>query len=84
MYNYFADDIVSNFKRFLEKAFGNEKLIENMNYIADILGKKGTETSEDTLMKIFRKWLLPRPYKRMEKDLFIGYLIAVRKMALKH
>lgn len=50
---YFADDIVSNFKRFLEKAFGNEKLIENMNYIADILGKKGTETSEDTLMRYF-------------------------------
>ena len=50
---YFTDDIVTRFKQFLEKAFGKEALIENINYIAEILGKKGTETSEETIRRYF-------------------------------
>ena len=51
--SYFADDIVERFKTFLRVAFGNNTFTENMNFIAEALGKKGTETSEDTIRRYF-------------------------------
>ena len=50
---YYNDDIVGKFKKFIEVAFGEKTLNDNWNYIADILGKKGTETSEDTIRRYF-------------------------------
>lgn len=50
---YFGDDIVERFKKFVSTAYGKETLNENINYIAEILGKKGTETSEDTIRRYF-------------------------------
>lgn len=50
---YFDDDIVQRFKQFIEVAFGKEKLNENLDFIAETLGKKGTETSEETIRRYF-------------------------------
>lgn len=50
---YFDDDIVKRFKKFIEVAFGKETLNENLDFIAETLGKKGTETSEETIRRYF-------------------------------
>ena len=39
---YFEDDIVGRFVKFVEVAFGKEKLEENLRFIADALGGKGS------------------------------------------
>lgn len=50
---YFSDDIVERFKLFIKKAFGNNTFNENIDFIAEALGKKGTETSEETIRRYF-------------------------------
>lgn len=50
---YYNDDIVGKFKDFIKVAFGTEYFIENIDYIAEVLGKKGTESSEDTIRRYF-------------------------------
>ena len=50
---YFNDDIVTRFKQFIEVVYGKETLNENLDYIAETLGKKGTETSEETIRRYF-------------------------------
>jgi len=39
---YFPDDIVGRFVKFIETAYGKETLEENLKFIADALGGKGT------------------------------------------
>lgn len=50
---YYNDDIVSKFKDFVKYIFGEEYFVGNFDYIAEILGRKGTETSEDTIRRYF-------------------------------
>lgn len=50
---YYDDDIVGRFKEFIKKVFGEEKLNENLSFISEVLGKKGTETNEDTIRRYF-------------------------------
>lgn len=50
---YFDDDIVHRFKQFIKISFGKETLNENLDFIAETLGKKGTETSEETIRRYF-------------------------------
>lgn len=50
---YFSDDIVERFKRFIKTVYSDNTFNENMDYIAETLGKKGTETSEETLRRYF-------------------------------
>ena len=50
---YFGDDIVERFKKFISIVYGKETLNENLDFIAETLGKKGTETSEDTIRRYF-------------------------------
>lgn len=50
---YFSDDIVERFKTFIKTVFGDNTFNENMDYIAETLGKKGTETSEETIRRYF-------------------------------
>ena len=50
---YFNDDIVTRFKQFIEVVYGKDTLNENLDYIAETLGKRGTETSEDTIRRYF-------------------------------
>ena len=51
--NYFGDDIVSRFKDFLKTIYGKETLYENLEFIAETLGKRNGETSEDTIRRYF-------------------------------
>lgn len=50
---YYNDDIVSKFIEFVKTVFGKENLSLNINFIAETLGKKGTETSEETIRRYF-------------------------------
>ena len=50
---YFGDDIVERFKKFIKVVYGDNTFNENMDFIAETLGKKGTETSEDTIRRYF-------------------------------
>lgn len=50
---YFSDDIVERFKIFISVVYGEKTLNENLDFIAETLGKKGTETSEDTIRRYF-------------------------------
>ena len=51
--SYFGDDIVERFKTFISVVYGEKTLNENLDFIAETLGKKGTETSEDTIRRYF-------------------------------
>ena len=50
---FFGEDIVERFKKFISVVYGKETLNENLDFIAETLGKKGTETSEDTIRRYF-------------------------------
>lgn len=50
---YFSDDIVERFKTFISVVYGEKTLNENLDFIAETIGKKGTETSEDTIRRYF-------------------------------
>ena len=52
---WFDDDIIEEFKRFLKKAFGELYFNENMQYIADVLGRKDSESAEDRIRTYFLK-----------------------------
>ena len=51
----FSDDITSRFKEFLKVAFGEKYFDENLEYVAKVLGKKNTETADDTIRNYFMK-----------------------------
>lgn len=51
--SYFSDDIVERFKTFIKTVYGDNTFNENMDFIAEALGKKGTETSEETIRRYF-------------------------------
>lgn len=51
--SYFEDDIVSCFIQFVEVTYGKEILEENLDYIADVLGRKKNETSRETIRRYF-------------------------------
>lgn len=55
--DYFPDDIVGRFVKFVETVYGQEKLEENLKFIADALGGKGTPR------EIIRKYFLNDFYK---------------------
>lgn len=50
---YFEDDIVSSFIEFVKVTFGEETLAENLEFIADSLGKKDGETAKETIRRYF-------------------------------
>ena len=52
---WFEDDIIEEFKRFLKAAFGEICLSENMEYIANVLGRKNGESAESTIRNYFLK-----------------------------
>lgn len=52
---YFDNDVVSKFVEFVKVAFSEETLEENLDYIADSLGRKGSETSRQTIRRYFLK-----------------------------
>ncbi|PAK40593.1 BREX-1 system adenine-specific DNA-methyltransferase PglX [Peribacillus simplex] len=50
---YFEDDIVSRLINFVQVTFGEETLAENLEFIADTLGKKKGETAKETIRRYF-------------------------------
>ncbi len=52
---YFEDDIVNRFIEFLKITFGEDTLEENLDYIADTLGKKASETARQAIRRYFLK-----------------------------
>jgi type II restriction/modification system DNA methylase subunit YeeA len=50
---YFEDDIVSRFIEFLKVTFGEDILEENLDYIADAIGRKPSETSRQAIRRYF-------------------------------
>lgn len=55
---YFEDDIVGRFVAFVKSAYGEEKLEENLDFIAQALGNKG-----DTSREIIRNYFIKDFYK---------------------
>ncbi len=52
---YFEDDIVSRFIEFVRTVYGNETLEENLDFIADSIGRKSAETSRQAIRRYFIK-----------------------------
>lgn len=47
------DDVINKLRFFLKESFGEENLSENLDWIADGLGRKDTERSEDIIRSYF-------------------------------
>lgn len=52
---YFADDIVARFIEFVRTVYGEETLEENLDFIADSIGKKTSETARQAIRRYFLK-----------------------------
>lgn len=50
---YFEDDIITKFKAFLQAAYGKATLYNNLDFIAETIGKKNGESSEATVRRYF-------------------------------
>lgn len=50
---YFDDDIVAKFIEFLKAAFGEDTLEENIDFIAEVLGRNTSETSRQAIRRYF-------------------------------
>lgn len=51
--SYFEDDIVSKFIEFIIVIFGKDTLSDNLDFIANTLGKKKGETAKETIRRYF-------------------------------
>lgn len=52
---YFEDDIVARFIEFIRTIYGDENLEENLDFIADSIGRKTSETSRQAIRRYFVK-----------------------------
>ncbi len=52
---YFEDDIVSRFIDFVRTVYGNDTLEENLDFIADSIGRKSSETARQSIRRYFIK-----------------------------
>lgn len=50
---YFEDDITTRFVDFVHVTFGEETLEENLDFIADAIGRKANETAREALRRYF-------------------------------
>lgn len=50
---YFNDDIVTRFIDFVQVIFGEETLEENLDFVADAIGRKRDETAREALRRYF-------------------------------
>ena len=64
---YFGDDIVERFVEFVKAAYGDEKLEENLNFIAQALGKKSSESARECIRKYFVKDFMKDHVQRYKK-----------------
>ncbi|MGL5765834.1 MAG: BREX-1 system adenine-specific DNA-methyltransferase PglX, partial [Sarcina sp.] len=52
---YFEDDIVARFIEFVKTVYGEDTLEENLDYIADSIARKASETSRQAIRRYFIK-----------------------------
>ncbi|WP_252235877.1 BREX-1 system adenine-specific DNA-methyltransferase PglX [Clostridium sp. ZS1] len=52
---YFEDDIVSRFIEFIRTVYGEENIEENLDYIADSIGRKTSESARQAIRRYFIK-----------------------------
>jgi type II restriction/modification system DNA methylase subunit YeeA len=52
---YFSEDIITKFIQFLKVVYGENTLEENLNFIANILGRKDSETAKQSIRRYFFK-----------------------------
>lgn len=52
---YFEDDIVTRFIEFVRTVYGEETIEENLDFIADSIGRKSSETSRQAIRRYFIK-----------------------------
>lgn len=52
---YFEDDIVSRFIEFVRTVYSDETLEENLDFIADSIGRKASETARQAIRRYFIK-----------------------------
>lgn len=52
---YFEDDMVSRFIGFVRTVYGNDTLEENLDFIADSIGRKTSETARQAIRRYFIK-----------------------------
>ncbi|SHF06696.1 BREX-1 system adenine-specific DNA-methyltransferase PglX [Clostridium fallax] len=52
---YFEDDIVSRFIEFVKTVYGEDTLEENLDFIADSIGRKASETARQAIRRYFIK-----------------------------
>lgn len=50
---YFEEDVLVRFEEFLKVTFSEEYLDENIDFIAEVIGKKSNESSRETIRKYF-------------------------------
>src|SRR5699024_7932957 len=50
---YFEDDIVTRFILFVETTYGKETLEENLDFVADAIGRRKNETAREALRRYF-------------------------------
>lgn len=50
---YFEDDIVNRFIRFMEVTYGRDILEENLDFVADAIGRRKNETSREAIRRYF-------------------------------
>lgn len=53
--DYFEDGILERFVEFVKVSFGEDTLEENLDYIAETLGKRANETSRQAIRRYFLK-----------------------------
>ena len=53
--DYFEDGILERFVDFVNVSFGEDTLEENLDYIAETLGRKANETSRQAIRRYFLK-----------------------------
>lgn len=63
---YFEDDIVGRFVKFIEVVYGKDTLEENLNFIADALGNKG-KTSREVIRNYFLNDFIKDHIKKYQK-----------------
>src|SRR5690625_3339699 len=50
---YFEDDIVTRFINFVKVTYGEDTLEENLNFVADAIGRRKNETAREALRRYF-------------------------------
>lgn len=50
---YYTDDIVKKLRDFLTEVYGDQTLGENLNWLADAIGRRATENAEDAIRRYF-------------------------------